>query len=91
MPALKKTDPITTLNTRLPQSLRTRLDLLLYSEMEGRVPKGAYQDFFCARIEEYLDHRRLNLGIYGLQGTISGPADTLRQLHERLNQDGTIT
>ena len=38
----------------IPQSLYARLALYLYSPLEGRVPQGAYQSFFVARIEEHL-------------------------------------
>lgn len=41
------------LTTTLPEDLRARLDLLLYSEAENRVPKGAIQEFLVERIREY--------------------------------------
>ena len=34
-------EPSLATNLHLPESARTRLDLLLYSPLEGRVPKGA--------------------------------------------------
>jgi len=46
-------DPSIATNLHLPESVRTRLDLLLFSELEGRVPKGAYQRFFLERITEF--------------------------------------
>ena len=41
------------LHTTLPEDLWTRLTLHLYSEVEGKVPKGAYQSFIIDRIREY--------------------------------------
>jgi hypothetical protein len=52
------------LNTTLPEDIRTKLDLHLWSDVEGRVPKGAYQRFFLDRIREYFDHRTLDLAEY---------------------------
>ena len=41
----------TTIN--LPEDIRTKLDVLLFSPVEGRVPHGAYSKFFVERINEY--------------------------------------
>ena len=41
------------LTTTLPEDVRAKLDLHLYSEAEGRVPKGAIQAFLIERIREY--------------------------------------
>lgn len=41
------------LTTTIPEDLRLKLDLYLFSDVEGRIPKGAYQDFICARIREF--------------------------------------
>lgn len=43
------------LNLKLPEGLRTKLDLLLWSEVEKRVPRGAYQEFFIGLINQYFD------------------------------------
>ena len=48
-------------NLHLPASARTRLDLLLFSEVEGRVPKGAYQRFFLERLHEFFNLRTADL------------------------------
>jgi hypothetical protein len=47
------------LSTTLPEDIRARLDLYLYSEVEGRVPLGAYQKFIIERIREFFDRRHL--------------------------------
>lgn len=54
----------TRLELKLPEMLRTRLDLLLFSTLEGRVPHGAYSVFFEARLREFLDNQPLDLAPY---------------------------
>lgn len=53
MPNNYRIDRPTSLHISLPVSLRARLDLHLYSGLEGRIPKGAYQTFISERIREY--------------------------------------
>ena len=43
------------LTINLPEDVRTKLDLLLFSQVEGRVPVGAYQRFFIDRINDYFN------------------------------------
>jgi hypothetical protein len=88
MPRRPNIDPPVSLLLKLPESLRARLDLLLFSELEGRVPKGKYQEFFIERMKEYFEHRPLALEAYGLSGTISGPKDTIDALERKL-KDGS--
>ena len=38
----------------LPLETWARIDVLLYSELEGKVPYGAYKDFFNAAVELYI-------------------------------------
>lgn len=59
-------------NLHLSESLRTRLDIELFSEVEGRVPHGAYQRFFTERLVEYFASKRLDLAPY--LGTEPGAA-----------------
>lgn len=40
---------------RLPEDLRARLDLYLYSQLENRIPLGAYAKFFTERVKEFFD------------------------------------
>jgi hypothetical protein len=53
MPRPKHTVPSVPKNIALPQPLVDRLDLELHSEVEGRVPQGAYKAFFTRLIELY--------------------------------------
>ena len=52
------------LTTTLPEDVRARLDIHLYSPLEERIPKGAYQQFFIERIREYCDSKTLDLAQY---------------------------
>jgi hypothetical protein len=77
-------------NVYLPESWRTKLDLLLYSEVDGRVPKGAYQRFFIDRLADFFESRALDLGPYlgTLPGerAIRGRPATIEALEQYLQQ-----
>jgi hypothetical protein len=45
------------LTTTLPEDIHGRLTLYLYSEAEGRVPKGSYQKFIVERINEFFSKK----------------------------------
>lgn len=74
------------LNLRLPEDVRGRVDLFLYSPAEGRVPKSAYQNFFLERIQEFFDWKRLDLEVYGMPPGffVRGPAAMVEHLKYRL-------
>jgi len=54
-------EPSVATNLHLPETIRTRLDLILFSELEGRVPKGAYQRFFLERLQEFFTTKSADL------------------------------
>lgn len=76
----------TYLHMALPEDARTKLDLLLHSPLEGRVPKGAYQKFFLERMWEFFTWRRLALTPYGFpEGYfVAGPKGMLDTLETKL-------
>ena len=45
------------LNVHLPEDIRTKLDLHLFSPLEGRVPMGAYQRFFTQLLTDYFKRK----------------------------------
>ena len=45
------------LTTYLPEDLRAKLDIHLYSPVEGRVPHGAYSQFLAERVREFFTPR----------------------------------
>lgn len=56
------------LRTTFPEDVRAQLDLHLYSEVEGRVPQGAYQAFLIERIREFFNRKSYDTGkgvVYG--------------------------
>lgn len=71
------------LHTTLPEDIRAKLDLHLYSELEGCIPTGAYQRFFLDRIREFFATEQLDLGLYipskhGM--TVRGSSETISYL-----------
>lgn len=55
MPRPRRTIRPTSLLTSIPEDLRARLDLKLYSPIEGRIPHGAYSEYLCTLIRADLD------------------------------------
>lgn len=53
MPRPKNVVQTKPLTLALPVPLLTKVMLTLYSDLEQRVPTGAYQRFFSERIQEY--------------------------------------
>lgn len=41
------------LRVPIPEDLRAKLDLHLYSSVEGKVPRGAYMQFISERLSEF--------------------------------------
>lgn len=54
MPAPKRIDRPVSKHLHLPESLVTQVELELYSELEGRVPKGAWQALVERLLREHL-------------------------------------
>lgn len=69
----------------LPEDVRAWLDLYLYSEVEGRVPQGAYQAFFLRKIREERSWQRLTIGEAG--EFVAGPKEYIVTLDRRLNHE----
>ena len=68
------------LTTTLPENVRAVLDLYLYSEVENRIPVGAYQQFIVERILEFFDSKALDTG----KGIVRGPSETISYLSQIL-------
>lgn len=47
-----------------PVDVLAKLNLHLYSELEGKVPFAAHQRFFVDRITEYFNNKHLDLAPY---------------------------
>lgn len=50
----------TRLNLALPEDIRAKLDLHLWSEAEMRVPHGAYQKFILGLLRDYFNRGNRN-------------------------------
>lgn len=64
MPAPRKLIPSDPIEVHLPQDLAAQVKLYLFSELEGRVPKGAYQTFFSNLVREHFNWKRVDLAPY---------------------------
>jgi len=67
-------------------ALKQKVDLLLFSEVEGRVPKGSHSAFAEARFREFFEHGKLSLDRFGFPPGyfVTGPKEMLEELTKRL-------
>jgi hypothetical protein len=49
----KQTTPAVPINLSLPEPLAAKVQIELFSELEGRIPVGAYKQFFTDLLENY--------------------------------------
>lgn len=56
--------PTAPLEVSIDEDLRARLDLHLWSSVEGRVPHGAYKKFFNSLLSHTFDGQSLDLSPY---------------------------
>lgn len=61
MPRQRNLIPSTRIKFSLPEDTRARLDLHLWSDLEQRIPQGAYMAFLGERIREFFDSERLDI------------------------------
>lgn len=87
MPRTKAAVPNVLIKAWVSPELRAKMDLLLVSELEARVPHGKISAFVADRLREHFDWEELDLGLYGLpQGYfVRGPAAMIARLKEALN------
>lgn len=95
MPKPKPVTPKVKLTLWLPLELRANIDLMLASELEGRVPHGEYAKFFEQLLRDYLDSKTINLSLYGFPPGyyVRGPKEMAVVLETALKEQhlGTIT
>jgi len=87
MPRRKNITPSASIHLHIPEDVKARLDLFLYSEVESRVPVGAYQAFFQQRIQEFFDWKRIPLDSFGFPPGyfVIAPREMLQALVQRLH------
>lgn len=89
MPRPKPIIPNEELHITLPQDVKGRLSLALWSELEQRVPFGAYNNFFKERVREYFERGSLDLAPFldcPPGSLVFGPKHLLEQLSQRLSE-----
>lgn len=64
MPRRPNPIPSKMLNLAVPMDLHAKVTAHLYSELEQRVPLGAYQGLICALLREYFAGAALDLAPY---------------------------
>jgi len=89
MPRKPSITPNKHLHTTIPADLATRLDLFLWSDVEQRVPQGAYQSFICDAIRDFFNKRTVDVAPYIPAATIgqyliTATPETLRAVIEVL-------
>ena len=71
-----------------------KVDKLMYSEYEQRVPHGTYQKFFTQLLREYFRHERLDLfpwlNCLPSEHVIGAEPATIRLIRDALNRDGKL-
>lgn len=72
----KQTIPSVMLNIAIPEPLAAQLQLHLYSDVEQRVPMGAYKALFASLLENYFKSIRQPCGHCTGTGVGSTPAPT---------------
>lgn len=82
----KKVIPSVRLNLALPITLRSQIDLKLFSDLEGRVPEGAYQKLFSRLIRQDLEWKELPLEPFGFPSGmfVAGPEQAIESLKQVL-------
>lgn len=70
--------------------IRARMDLLLVSEIEGRVPHGKISEFVAERLREHFEWEELDLGLIGGPAGyfVRGPKAMIDWLRGRLSPVG---
>lgn len=74
----------------LPEDIRARIDLFLWSDLENCVPMGAYTSFFRDRVRDFFDTKALDLAPYlncpsGVH-CVRGPAHSIAALKSYLER-----
>jgi hypothetical protein len=68
----------------IPESIYNRTQIILYSELEGRVPYGAMSTLVSSLLRDWLETRELDLTAFGILGKVRGQQETISQLTQML-------
>jgi hypothetical protein len=88
MPRRPSPVPLEHIHVTVPAAEKQRVELLLWSDAERRVPQGAWQQFILERIREYFDQATLDLSPYGfpLGFFVRGPKGMIQALKQRFEE-----
>lgn len=90
MPRRKAITPNRHIHTTIPADLGLRLDLLLFSEGQDRVPTGAYQELLVRLLRQFFEEKELDLApfLHSLPGDqiVRGKPVTLSLLIDKLKE-----
>lgn len=86
MAKAKSLNPKEHLHVKIAPELKQRIDLMLYSAVEERIPKGAHMEFVEARLREWFEWKNTPLEPFGFpQGYyVTGPEPMVEALIKRL-------
>jgi len=90
MPRSPAPIPNRLVNLSIKEDLYSRLYLMLFSTLEAKLPYGAWNKFFEARIREFLEHRELDLApwleVPAGACVVKGSPETIRMLQKLLTE-----
>lgn len=86
MPRRPDLIPSRSIHVRIPEDLLARMDLFLFSNVEGKVPYGEHSRFIAARLREYFEWTQLDLAAAGLPAGyfIRGPHEMVQAVDDKL-------
>lgn len=86
MPRAKPVSPNVLLKAWITPELLTRLQLHLFSQVEGKIPHGKISEFVSDRLREFFGWKQLDLSPYGLPGGyfVKAPAAMIDELKRKL-------
>ena len=86
MPRTPNPDRPQRLVVNLPTSIFSRIAGKLFSEVEGRVPYGAWSEFLSERAREHLEWKQVDLQAYGFAPGffVRGPKEMVEELENKL-------
>ena len=84
----RSVEPTIDTHVYLPESLHSQISILLWSELEGKIPYGQLSSFLIQRAKEFFATKTLDVGKWTGQeegiAVVRGDAETLKQLETKL-------
>ena len=92
MPRRPSPVPLEHIHCTVPAAEKQRVELLLYSTAEQRVPQGAWQQFILERLREFFDYETLDLAPYGFPAGffVRAPKGMIEVIRQRLEESENV-